>query len=49
MQVGELVAGGSMRTSTDAAGSEDGEQRRPLLATGSGARRLGLVSPKASF
>lgn len=43
LQVGELVAGGSVRTSLDASASEDGEQRRPSLATGSGARRLGLV------
>ena len=44
-QVGELVAGGSVRTSVDAAPSEDGQQRRPSLASGSGARRLGLVRP----
>lgn len=43
-QVNELVAGSSVRTSVDAA-SEDGQQRRPSLATGSGARRLGLVRP----
>ena len=44
-QVNELVAGSSVRTSVDAAPSEDGQQRRPSLATGSGARRLGLVRP----